>query len=152
MIRNALVAFLLLPLALLFAQTTGNTPVEKARQAVDLLLQGKYAEILALSSAEMKKALPEEKFRAGAEPVLRQVGAVRKRLEPKTQAVGENQVVVLPIEFEHASLDFIVSFNKAGEIAGFFYAAIGPGRGAVESTALQQAAVVPRRTDNHRQG
>ncbi len=114
---SALTLIGLLFAALAFAQ---QTPVERARLAVDLLLQEKYQEVVVMFDAQMKASLPAEKLSSGLHPALQQIGAVRKRLEPQTQASGDNQVVTLPVEFERATMNFVVSLNKAGEINGLW--------------------------------
>jgi hypothetical protein len=126
------IAFIVVALlfsGVVLAQQTppAGSPVEKARQAVDLLLQEKYAEVVALFSPEVKKVLSEERLRTAVQPVLHGAGAVRKRSEPQIETAGEQQVVTLPIEFEHASLNFVISVNKGGELTGLF---MRPGAGS----------------------
>jgi hypothetical protein len=97
-----------------------QAPVDKARLAVDLLLQERFDQVVAMFGLEMKAGLTADKLAAGLRPALQQMGAVRKRLEPQLQASGESQVVTLPVEFANAAVNFIVSFNKAGEIDGLW--------------------------------
>ena len=111
----ALVAALLVSIS--FSQ---QAPVEKARLAVDLLLQERYQEIVAMFSAETKAALTANKLSAGLKPLFQQIGPVRKRMDPVTQASGDSQVVTLPVEFANAAMNFVVSLNKAGEINGLW--------------------------------
>ncbi len=94
--------------------------VERARQVVDLLLQEKYADVVAMFTDQIRPNLPVEKLQTGLQPILQSAGAVRRRLDPQTQTVNDLEVVVLPIVFQHSAWEFIVSVNKAGQIAGLF--------------------------------
>jgi uncharacterized protein len=90
----------------------------RANLAVDLVLQEKYADVIAMFSPQLKTAISEERLRSGLQPILRGSGAVRRRLQPKTQAMGEQQIVVLPVEFEHTTWEFVVSVDKSGSLVG----------------------------------
>jgi uncharacterized protein len=105
---------------------TQQTPVDKARLAVDLLLQEKYSEVVAMFSAELKTGLTAEKLSAGLHPALQQIGAVKKRLDPQVQAAGDSQVITLPVEFERATMNLVVSLNRAGEINGLWMRPAAP--------------------------
>ncbi len=103
-----------------FQQPAGAAAVEKARAAVELLLSGGYDQLVTMFSPELKSAVSAEKLRTGIQPVLKQAGAVQKRLEPKIQAMQGHTVVILPIRFENSTWDFIVTVNNAGELVGLF--------------------------------
>ncbi len=119
---NRLTMFLI---ALMFAsvsapgQLARTAAVEKARAALDLLLDGKYDEVVSMFSPEIRSAVTAEKLRSGLQLVLRS-GSVKSRLDPKTHEVGGNAVVTLPVQFERSTWDFIVTVNSAGELAGFW--------------------------------
>ena len=122
MIRPALILCITLcaPVALAHQQPAPSPAVATAQHALDLLLQEKYAEVTAMFASSIREKLPEEKLRSGLSPILSGSGAVKKRFDPKVQAAGDSQVVVLPVEFERASWEFIVTVNSAGELAGLF--------------------------------
>jgi dienelactone hydrolase len=100
------------------AAPSADPAVAKANRAIDLVLQEKYADVIAMFSPQIITVLSEEKLRSGLQPILRGSGAVRKRLEPKIQASGGQSVVILPIQFEHATWDFIVTVNSTGDLGG----------------------------------
>ncbi len=122
-----------------FAQ---QTAVEKARIAVDLLLQEKYADVVAMFGAQMKASLTAEKLSSGLHPALQQIGAVTRKLDPQVQVAGDNQVITLPVEFERATMNLVVSFNPAGEINGLWMrpAAVPPAPTAPQAAPSDAAA------------
>jgi dienelactone hydrolase len=93
-------------------------PVEKARRAVDLLLQERYQDVVGMLSADTRAALTADKLSSVLGPLLQQAGPVRKRMDPVTQTSGDNQVVTLTVEFANAAMYFVVSLNTSGEING----------------------------------
>jgi len=103
-----------------FPQQPVKDPVERARTAADLLLNGRYDELVAMFSPELKSAVSPEKLRSGLQPILQASGAIQKLLEPKVHALGSSSVVVLPVRFERSTWDFIITVNSAGDLAGLF--------------------------------
>lgn len=93
---------------------------EKARQVVDLLLQEKYAELTQLFTPEMKENLSEENLRASMRPRFQALGTVQKVLDPEVQRGLVRDVVIVPVQFAQAAVNFQVSFTKKGEVAGLF--------------------------------
>jgi dienelactone hydrolase len=123
--------YLLLLPASIFLAAAQELPVsEKARQAVDLLLQGNYSELIERFSPQMKKALPEEALRSAVQPKLQTFGSVQKIGEPRMQRVQEMDVAIVPVQFAKTAIDFQITFNKAGKIAGLF---LRPGQPATSS-------------------
>ena len=135
------VTFALFAALLASVSSSQPAPVEKARLAVDLLLQEKYQDVVAMLSAETAAKLTADRLSSGLKPLLQQVGPVRKRLDPVTQASGDNQVVTLPVEFANATMNFVVSFNKSGEINGLYV------RPAAQPAAQPAVAAAPAASD-----
>ncbi len=118
-----------------------GSPVEKARLAVDLLLQEKYPQVVAMFDAQMKAGLSAEKLSAGLHPALQKLGAVRQRLEPLVQAAAGSQVVTLPVEFEQATMNFMVTVNPSGEISGLWMRPAAPAPPAATPASPAAAAL-----------
>ncbi|MGE5487459.1 MAG: alpha/beta fold hydrolase [bacterium] len=95
-------------------------PAEVARGIVDSLLAGDYAAVLANSTPEMKKALPEEKLREAASR-LSGFGAVREILAPEVTPSAGATGVIVPVIFEKFAVNIAVTLNHAGELAGLFF-------------------------------
>ncbi len=114
-------AIITLSVSFLYAgQAAQPTALERARTAVDLVLSSSYDELVALFSPELRSMVSAEKLRSGLQPVLRSLGTVQERLDPAIQAAGERSVVTLPIRFERATWEFIVTVNRGGDLAGLF--------------------------------
>lgn len=92
--------------------------VALARSTVDLLAKGEFAAVVARFDEKMRAALPEEKLRATWQSVQSQTGALQRQLEPRVDAKGDYQVVVIPCEFAQARADVTIAVDRAGAIAG----------------------------------
>jgi hypothetical protein len=102
------------------APQAAKPPGERAREVVALLVAEKYENLYEMSTPEVQKALPLEAWQTRVGPSLKALG---KLLETGTASVsksGAYTVVVLPAKFEHASIDFTISLNDAGQIGGLF--------------------------------
>ena len=92
-----------------------QTPAERAREVVDLLLAEKYAEVAARFNAEMKKALPPDKLAEGSAR-FKSFGAVKEILKPEVAKAGTNDVVVVPVIFEKFGANIQVTIDQNGEV------------------------------------
>ncbi len=91
---------------------------ERAREAVDWLLQEKYEDLFQAFSAEMQKTLPLEVLRNSVGPSLKPMGKVIRIGAPVLSQAGANRVAVVPVEFDAANVNIHVSVNPDGRIAG----------------------------------
>jgi dienelactone hydrolase len=109
-------------LALLLAACSafGQSSEERTRQALDQLLAHKFREFYAMFSPEMKSAISLETYSGQMEQILT-LGAPRKIDAPRSVTVGGSVVVVIGVHWAPVSLDFQVSWNKAGEIDGTYW-------------------------------
>src|ERR1041385_4552384 len=90
-----------------------------ARKALDLFLDGKYADGVAMFPPENKKFLPEAGLaKVGAQ--FKTYGALSKIDEPSIQKSGSNTIVVFPAHFEKQNINFRYIINQAGQVAAMF--------------------------------
>jgi dienelactone hydrolase len=98
----------------------GQSPEDRTRQALDQLLAHKIDGFYAKFSPQMKTAISQEAYTAQMEQILT-LGPPQKIDAPSTQMVGDSTVVVIDVHWAPVSLDFQVTWNKAGEIEGTFW-------------------------------
>jgi dienelactone hydrolase len=104
----------------LVAAVRAQDAAARARQAAQLLLEGRYEALAESFTPQMKQAAPPEKLRQAVEPQLRALGAVRSTGEPQTGRLGAYETALVPVEFEKGRLQLQFTFTQAGEIAGLF--------------------------------
>jgi hypothetical protein len=119
----------LLPLMCAFAQS----PEERTRQALDLVLARKYQEFYELFSPEMKKAITLETYSQQADRILAQ-GNPKSIGAPTVQIVQGSPLVIIPIHWTSVSLNFLVSWNREGKIQGHVLPAGQAGGDRVDSS------------------
>ncbi|MGD0580330.1 MAG: alpha/beta fold hydrolase [Bryobacteraceae bacterium] len=107
-------------------QKTAQTPEERAREVVALLLAEKYESLYEMSTPEMQKALPVEALRNKVGPIVMPLGKLLETGKPSINKMGVYTVIVLPAKFEATWIDFTISVNEAGQIGGLF---MRPGQG-----------------------
>src|ERR1039457_5295412 len=113
-------AFRILPLlSILLAAQPAQDPPGLARKALDLVLAGKYAEFLQMSTADVQKSLPEtEMAKLGA--MIKTYGAVEKVSDPTVSKSGPYTIALFPTKFAAQNINFRIIINSAGLVAGFF--------------------------------
>lgn len=104
-------------LALSLAAQSPADPGATARKATDLLLSGKYADLIQMFTPDMQKALPEATLaKLGAQ--IQTFGGVKSIGDPQPRALGANSVVVIPVKFANQNVNYQWAINRAGLIAG----------------------------------
>ncbi len=97
----------------------GQSPEERTRQALDLVLAHKYQAFYELFSPEMKKAITLETYSQQADQILAlgtpAIGA------PTVRMVQGSPLVTIPLHWSSISLNFLVSWNQDGKIQGTFF-------------------------------
>ena len=113
-------ALLTLPLlSILLAAQPAQDPAALAKKALDLVLAGQYAEFLQMSTADVQKGMPEaELAKVGA--MIKTYGAMEKIAEPVVTKSGPNSIVVFAAKFANQNINFRITVNSAGLIAGFY--------------------------------
>ena len=117
-------AMLSLLLATSLALSTGASaqaadPVALARQALDRLDAGEYAQVETLFGPQMATAVPADKLKAVWESLPAQVGKARGRGEAAVSTQNGTTMVQIPLHFEKAELMATFAIDGAGKIAGF---------------------------------
>lgn len=92
---------------------------EAGRSAVERMVRGDFAAVVATFDDKMRAALSEAQLRGAWDNVLAQAGAFKQVREPRVTSKGEYQIVVFRAEFERAQVDIQVVFNGSGQMAGF---------------------------------
>lgn len=117
-------AMLSLLLAASLALSTGadaqtSDPAALARQALDQLDAGAYAQVEQLFGAQMAAAVPADKLKAVWESLPAQVGKARGRGEAAVSTQNGTTMVQIPLHYEKAELMATFAIDGAGKIAGF---------------------------------
>ena len=99
------------------ATAPGPTPETRARDIVALLITNNFGKIEAQYDTQMKAALPPGALAASWSTGAHQLGAFQSITAARTQAVGDNQVVLLSCRFEQFDITLRFVFNAAGELA-----------------------------------
>ena len=94
-------------------------PAQTARAAVERLVKGDFAAVVATFDEKVRALMPEQKLREVWALVASQAGALKEIGEARVSRKGEYQIVVLPGEFENTKADIQVVFNASGQISGF---------------------------------
>ncbi len=101
------------------AHAQSADPAAIARQALDLMDAGDYAQVEALFAPRMAAAVPADKLKAVWESLPAQVGKATGRGDATIAAQGEAAVVQVPLHFEQAELVAKFAIDADGRIAGF---------------------------------
>jgi hypothetical protein len=98
----------------------GQSPEDRTRQALDQLLAHKIDGVYARFSPQMKSAISLETYKAQMEQILA-LGPPQKIDAPRTRTIKDLTVVVMGVHWAPVSLDFQVTWNKAGVIEGQYW-------------------------------
>src|ERR1039457_2418898 len=106
-------------LSILLAAQPAQDPTALAKKALDLVLAGQYAEFLQMSTADVQKGISvAELAKVGA--MIKTYGAVEKIADPVVTKSGPNSIVVFAAKFANQNINFRITVNSAGLIAGFY--------------------------------
>jgi dienelactone hydrolase len=100
------------------APAPAPTPETHARDIVALLISNNFAKVETQYDAAMKAALPPGALSTSWASATQQFGAFQSITGARTQAVGDNQVVLLSCRFEKFDVTLRLAFNASGELAG----------------------------------
>lgn len=133
--RPAMLSLLLASSLALSAGTSAQPadPAALARQALDRLDAGDYAQVEALFGAQMAAAVPEDKLKAVWESLPAQVGKATGRGEAAVSAQGDATRVKVPLHYEKAELVATFTIDAEGKIAGFV---VQPAQSAAPAPAV----------------
>jgi dienelactone hydrolase len=106
-------------------------PAVAGRQALDLLLAQKYAELERMFTPEVADALPEAALK-GVGGQIQSLGAPQSIGQPQRQAAGELTMVLISVTFAQVELVFQFSLTADGKIAGMHFRPSSPPSAAWE--------------------
>ncbi|MDE2406322.1 MAG: alpha/beta fold hydrolase [Xanthomonadaceae bacterium] len=115
---------LALPLVLATALSLGAhaqalDPAAIARQALDQLEAGQYAQVETLFGPQMAAAVPADKLKAVWESLPPQVGKLTGRGDAVSSSANGATLVQIPLHFEKAELVAKFAIDADGKVAGF---------------------------------
>jgi dienelactone hydrolase len=97
-----------------------------SKEFVILLVQGDFSAAVKNFDATMAKVSPPEKLKEVWELVTGQVGQFKRLVGSRTESLPRYDIVFITCEFEKATLDVKVVFNKKRQIAGQFFVPSNP--------------------------
>ena len=98
-----------------------QSPEDRAREALNQVLTGKCDAFYAQFSPEMKKAISLETYTTQVGQLMTSLGKPLSQDPPQTRHAGDLVTVTIPVHWAVATLNFIVSWNAAGEIQGTWF-------------------------------
>ncbi len=101
------------------ASAQAADPVAIARQALDRMDAGDYAQVERTFGEKMAAAVPADKLKAVWESLPAQVGKATGRGEAVVSAQGDATLVKIPLHFEKAELVATFAIDGEGKISGF---------------------------------
>jgi len=109
------------PVLLAMPLAVAQSPEQRTRQALDLVLAGKYEAFYAQFSPEMKKAISLQTYAAQAGQIMTALGRPQSQEPPQTRHIGDAVTVTIPVHWAVATLNFVTSWNAAGQIQGTWF-------------------------------
>jgi len=98
-----------------------QSPEERTRQALDLILSRKYDQFYAQFSPEMKKAISLQEYSAQADQIQAALGRPQTQDPPQSIHGAGFTTVYIKLHWPKTTLNFIVSWNAAGLIQGTWF-------------------------------
>jgi len=98
-----------------------QSPEELTRQALETILAGKCEAFYAQFSPEMKKAISLQTYSAQAAQILTALGRPQRQDPPQARHIRDAVTVTIPVHWSTATLNFIVSWNAAGQVQGTWF-------------------------------
>lgn len=95
--------------------------ISRAKEFVLALENGRYDESVKHFDETMKKMAPPEKMKEVWEMVVKQVGQLKTKKGIWTESLPKYDIVYVTCEFEKATLDIKIVFDKDKKIAGQFF-------------------------------
>ena len=115
------------------ASAQAADPAAIARQALDRMDAGDYAQVERTFAEKMAAAVPADKLKAVWESLPAQVGKATGRGEPAVSAQGGATLVKIPLHYEKAELVATFAIDAEGRIAGFV---VQPAQAAAPAPAV----------------
>ncbi len=125
--KNCVVFLLVIPWAIFFLHPQQlHTPpfddlIPMAEEFLSSLQRGDYEASVKHFDETMAKLAPPEKMREVWEMVIKQVGPFKTQKGVWTESIPQYDIVYVTCEFQKATLDMKLVFNKNKKIAGQFF-------------------------------
>lgn len=101
------------------ASAQAADPAAIARQALDRMDAGDYAQVERTFAEKMAAAVPADKLKAVWESLPAQLGKAKGRGEASVSTQGDATLVNVPLHYEKAELVATFAIDATGRIAGF---------------------------------
>ncbi|NZA26379.1 DUF3887 domain-containing protein [Luteimonas sp. SJ-92] len=95
-----------------------QSPGERATRVLDQLEAGEYEAIAETFDPQMRAAIDADRLRQAWTSLPQQVGALQSRGAPVEARQGPYDVVVVPLQYERAAVDAVISFDAESRLAG----------------------------------
>jgi hypothetical protein len=94
-------------------------PVDRAKQVLQLLVEGKVEDVASQFNAQMAAALTPAQMRGVWATVTEQAGKFTSYIDDQVLTPAEGMTaVVLGCQFDKAAVNFVVAFDAENKIAG----------------------------------
>ncbi len=93
--------------------------VAQARQLVDCLAAGQFADVLKAFDPALLGAVSEQVLKQAWEGVEAQAGRCKRQVSARSESAAGRRAVVVVCEFEHALTGIKFMYNPAGKLVGF---------------------------------
>lgn len=104
--------------AFAFSSAWAQAPTERAVQVLDQLDAGQFEEVAATFSPEMAAAMDVNTLGQVWASIPQQLGALQSRGEPVANQQDGHDIIVVPLQYERAAANAIVTFDGGGQLAG----------------------------------
>lgn len=98
----------------------GKSISSRAVNCVNSMVKGDFASVTKDFDATMKAGLTEDQLKTVWTALSSQVGAFKGTGKPIVTKEGDNDIVLVPCNFEKTSINAKFVFNKSKEISGFW--------------------------------
>ena len=112
---------ILLGCVLAVSPSRAQSPEERTKQALDLVMHRKYEAFYAMFSPEMKKAISLQDYASQIDQLMAMLGKPASQEPAATRQVQDSAVVAIPVHWSAATLNFIVSWNKDSQVVGTWF-------------------------------
>jgi uncharacterized protein len=101
--------------------SAGGDRASSATSFAQCLVDGQFEQATASFDAVMQKALPADQLQQTWQALLKQCGALKSLGKARSATEGVYEMVYIPCEFEKATLDIKLVFDKDDTIGGLWF-------------------------------
>ena len=100
--------------------------IAMAKELVHLLEKREFSKAVINFDSTMTKLSPPEKLKEVWELITKQAGQMKRQVGVRTESIPMYDIIYVTCEFEKATLDIKIVFNKEKQIAGQFFVPTKP--------------------------